>query len=147
MNMMKWLVLLHVLGATIWVGGHLILSLGFLPAAWKQKDVSSLLFFERRYERMGISALLVQLITGIWMATLYVPMKDWWSLQTTHHYYLWIKIGLLALTLVVAVHARIYVLPGITNARFSWLAFHVILTTLLAISLLFTGLNFRFSYL
>ena len=30
----------HLLAATIWVGGHLVLALGFLPKALKNKDFS-----------------------------------------------------------------------------------------------------------
>jgi hypothetical protein len=146
-TMMKWLVLLHVLGATIWVGGHLILTIGFLPLAWRQKDIFVILFFEKRYERIGISALVVQVITGIWMALLYVPLSEWWNLHTPHHYFLWTKIGLLLTTLLVAIHARVKVLPGITHTNLPSLTFHVILTTLLALGLLVTGLSFRFNYL
>jgi hypothetical protein len=145
--MIKWLVLVHVLGATIWLGGHLILAIGFLPVAWKQQDISVILVFEKRYECIGISALMVQVITGIWMAILFVPLSEWWSLDTPHHYFLWTKIGLLLMTLLVAIHARVKVLPGITHTNLPSLTFHVILTTLLALSLLVTGLSFRFNYL
>jgi putative copper export protein len=67
---MKWLVLLHVLGATIWAGGHLILSIGFLPRALKERKLNIILDFEKQYERVGIPALLLQVITGFWMATI-----------------------------------------------------------------------------
>jgi uncharacterized membrane protein len=67
---MKWLVLLHVLGATIWAGGHLILSIAFLPKALKERKLNIILDFEKQYERVGIPALLLQVITGFWMATI-----------------------------------------------------------------------------
>ncbi|QLH31767.1 MAG: hypothetical protein HWD62_04405 [Cyclobacteriaceae bacterium] len=44
---MKWLILVHVLGATVWVGGHLILSLGFLPRALQSKDINIITGFEK----------------------------------------------------------------------------------------------------
>ncbi|TXI68546.1 MAG: hypothetical protein E6Q41_04000, partial [Cyclobacteriaceae bacterium] len=90
---MKWLILLHVLGAAIWVGGHLILSLGFLPQALKQRDISIILNFERHYEKIGMPALLLQVVTGVSMALIYVPFSSWASLVTPHHFYLWIKLG------------------------------------------------------
>ena len=53
---MKWLILLHVLGATIWVGGHLILSITFLPKTLREKDVMIIKNFEQHFERVGLPA-------------------------------------------------------------------------------------------
>ena len=58
----------HLLAATIWVGGHLVLALGFLPKALKNKDFSYIDKFEKTYEPIGMPSLLVLLITGILMA-------------------------------------------------------------------------------
>jgi putative copper export protein len=143
---MKWLVLVHVLGATIWAGGHLILSLAFLPKALRDKDISIIVNFETNYERIGIPALITQVITGFWMALYYVPFGYWWSLDSPHHYYLWIKISLLISTLVLAVHARLFIIPKLTVERLPSLAFHIVLATLLAIAFVITGLSFRFSF-
>ncbi|HNU41880.1 MAG TPA: hypothetical protein PKH83_05260, partial [Cyclobacteriaceae bacterium] len=88
---MKWLILVHVLGASVWVGGHLILSIGFLPRALQSKDINIITGFEKSFERIGIPALLAQIITGLWMASLYIPPRQWFSLASVHHQYLWIK--------------------------------------------------------
>ena len=144
---MKWLILFHVLGAAIWAGGHLILSIGFLPQALKQKDISIILNFESRYERLGIPALLIQIITGISMALIYVPFSQWWNLSTSHHVYLWTKLGLLLSTMVLGIHARIFIIPRLTVEKLSLLALHIILVTILAVALVITGLSFRFTYL
>lgn len=143
---MKWLVLVHVLGATIWVGGHLILSLGFLPLALRTKDINIITNFEKNFERIGIPALLIQIITGFWMASLYIPFNQWWSLGSPHHHYLWIKIGLLLGTLVLAVHARLMIIPRLTIEQLPSLAFHIVLATVLAISFVIAGLSFRFIF-
>jgi hypothetical protein len=142
----KWLILLHVLGATVWAGGHLILSIGFLPQALKHKDVSIILNFESHYERIGIPALLIQVITGISMALIYVPFSAWGSLATSHHVLLWIKLGLLAGTIALGIHARFFIIPKLTPEKLSLLALHVILVTILAVALIITGLSFRFPY-
>jgi putative copper export protein len=144
---MKWLVLLHVLGATIWAGGHLILSIGFLPKALREKNIKIVLDFEKQYERVGIPALLLQFITGFWMATIYVPFGDWMSLATPHHAYLWVKIILLLSTVGLAVHARFFIIPKLTVEKLPALAFHIITATVLAVSFVITGLSFRFTYL
>lgn len=143
---MKWLILLHVLGATVWAGGHLILSIGFLPQALKQRDVNIILNFEKHYEKIGMPALLIQVITGISMALIYVPFSEWGSLATPHHVYLWTKLGLLLATLVLGIHARFFIIPTLTPEKFSFLAMHVILVTMLAMAMIITGLSFRFNY-
>ncbi|MBX2963891.1 MAG: CopD family protein [Cyclobacteriaceae bacterium] len=143
---MKWLVLFHVLGATVWAGGHLILSIGFLPAALRTKNLSIIQHFEKHYERVGIPALLVQVVTGFWMALIYVPFSYWFSLATHHHVLLWIKIGLLLGTIGLAVHARLFIIPKLTTEKLSLLALHIILATVLAVSFVVTGLSFRFVY-
>ena len=143
---MKWLILLHVLGATVWLGGHLILSIGFLPQALKQQDISIILNFESHYEKIGIPALLIQIITGICMALIYVPFSEWGTLATPHHVYLWIKLGLLVSTMALGIHARFFIIPKLTTEKLSLLAMHIILVTILAIALMITGLSFRFPY-
>ncbi len=143
---MKWLVLFHVLGAAVWAGGHLILSLAFLPKAMKEKNINIILDFEKQYERVGIPALLLQVVTGFWMAMQYVPFHNWWSLSTPHHIYLWVKIMLLVATIGFAIHARLFIIPKLTVQQLPNLAFHIIMATILAISFVITGLSFRFVY-
>src|SRR5688572_3661596 len=140
---MKWLILFHVLGATVWAGGHLILSIGFLPKALKDKDLAVILNFEKHYERVGIPALLIQVITGIWMALIYVPFREWGSIATKHHLYLWVKFGLLLATIVFTIHARFFIIPKLTIDKLPSLAFHIVMTTMLALMFVITGLSFR----
>ena len=68
--------LLHVLAATIWTGGHLILALTVLPPALKEKSPSALLRFESGYERVGIPALVIQVVTGLMLAFLPVTVPE-----------------------------------------------------------------------
>jgi uncharacterized membrane-anchored protein len=143
---MRWLILLHVLGASVWAGGHLVLSIGFLPQALQTKDLSIITNFEKNYERVGIPALLLQVVTGIWMSLIYVPFSNWWSLDTQHHVYLWTKLGLLLATVVLAVHTRFFIIPNLTVEKLSLLALHIILATALAVGFVITGLSFRFFY-
>lgn len=49
----KWLVILHVLGATIWVGGHLIPSVCFLSGSLHKKGPNIIKAFEQKYETIG----------------------------------------------------------------------------------------------
>lgn len=143
---MAWLVFFHVLGASVWVGGHLVLASTFLPRALQQKDPSIIQSFEEQFERIGIPALLLQVITGVWMALIYVPFEEWLSLASTHHRFLWMKLGLLAGTLALAIHARLFIIPKLTVEKLPSLAFHIILVTLLAVSFVMVGLSFRFNF-
>ena len=54
------LLLLHVLAATIWTGGHLVLALTVLPRVLRERSPAELLRFESAYERIGLPALGVQ---------------------------------------------------------------------------------------
>ena len=63
--MPNYLLIAHLLGATIWTGGHLILSLVVLPKALLKQDIDVLLQFEAQFEKVGMSALCVQVGTGL----------------------------------------------------------------------------------
>jgi putative copper export protein len=140
----KYLVLLHVLGATVWVGGHLVLALGFLPRALKNKDLSIIRNFEEHYERVGMPALLIQVITGFWLAYIYYPdLSDWISFQNHHATLTTIKLILLTLTLVVAIHARFFIIPKLSEENLSAMAMHIVIITILAVLFVVTGLSFR----
>jgi uncharacterized membrane protein len=62
-----YLVLFHLLGACVWVGGHLILSLSVLPKALKAKNTKVITEFENSFEKIGIPALLIQVLTGVFL--------------------------------------------------------------------------------
>ena len=62
------LLFVHVVAATIWVGGHLVLSIGFLPRALARRDPEIILGFERIYERIGLPAMVVQVVTALALA-------------------------------------------------------------------------------
>ena len=51
---------IHIIGATIWAGGHLVLALSILPDALKKKDASIILDYEKRFEKIGLAALKAQ---------------------------------------------------------------------------------------
>lgn len=143
---MAWLIFFHVLGASVWVGGHLVLATTFLPRALKERDPRIIQSFEEQFERIGIPALLMQVITGVWMTLIYVPLEEWLSLASTHHRFLWMKLGLLAGTIGLAIHARFFILPKLSAENLSNLAFHIVLVTLLALFFVLVGLSFRFNY-
>ncbi|MCC7437124.1 MAG: CopD family protein [Armatimonadetes bacterium] len=139
--MLRWLVIAHVLGATIWVGGHLILAIRYLPKALKEKDISPVVDFEKHYEALGLPALFLQIITGIWMASIY--QIKWFSFDTVQYSIINLKLILLITTLLLALHVRIVILPELTPKKLPMLALHIILVTVIAVAMLYLGLSFR----
>ena len=138
--MLRAIVILHLLGASVWVGGHLVLLLSVLPLALKRKDAGVVLQFEERYERVGIPALLLQLLTGLWLANRFVPgILPAFSFRDPLRAVIATKLLLLLATVITGVHARLRIIPKLTNARLPLLAAHIVLITSLAIALLVLG--------
>lgn len=67
------LLLTHILGATVWTGGHIILATVVLPKALKERSTATLLNFESAFEKVGMPALILQVITGMMLAYRLVP--------------------------------------------------------------------------
>ncbi len=141
--LLKYLILLHVLGACIWVGGHLVLALSVLPRALKQKSPGIIREFESHYERIGIPALLVQVLTGLLIAYQYFPVNEWLTFSDRPHIHIGVKLILLFVTVLLAVHARFFIIPRLNATNLSQLAWHITAITTVAVLMLFTGLNFR----
>ena len=139
------LLLLHLLGATIWTGGHLVLAVTILPRVLKGKDVAALTWFEAGYERIGMPALVVQIATGLWLAWLKLPSLGlWFSAQGGPVAQLiQLKLALLGLTALVAAHARFRVIPRLSPATLPLMGWHILAVTLLSLLFVVVGLSFR----
>jgi len=136
--------ILHLLGASVWVGGHLILLFGVLPGAIKAHDPSIILTFEKRYERVGIPALLLQVVTGLWLANRYVPgvLAAFDFSDRLHTIVAW-KLILLGATVIIGAHARLRIIPQLSPERLPFMAVHVMLITTLAVAMLVFGAAVR----
>lgn len=69
--MTPFIILIHIIAAAVWTGGHLVLAIGFLPKALKDQDPGIIDFFESSYKRIRIPALLFQVITGFYLIHYY----------------------------------------------------------------------------
>jgi len=140
----RLLVALHLLGESVWVGGHLILSLSVLPRALRAHDPMIVSEFESGFERLGIPALLVQVVTGLWLAHHWAPdITSWFSASTPTTRLILVKLALLGATIALAVHARLRVLPQLDAATLRFLAYHIAAVTLLGVALLVVGVAIR----
>ena len=145
--MYSLLILLHVLGACIWTGGHLVLAFTIMPKALVSKDLTLLQGFEQAYERIGIPALLLQIVTGLSLLWMLSPdMSLWFSAGNPVSHLLWIKLGLLLLTALFAVDARFRVIPNLSPANLIDLAWHVYPVTILSVLFVGAGVMHRFGW-
>ena len=137
---LKLVIFTHIIAATIWTGGHLILSLSFLPKALKKNDFTIIEQFEEKFERIGIPALLILVISGIYMAIVYTT--GFFEFDFSDHYtrHVSIKLVLLLFTILLAVHARFVLIP---KRDLKPLSYHIILVTLLAVLFVFVGFSTR----
>lgn len=138
------IVTIHVLAATVWTGGHLVLSFAILPRVLRERDPAALLRFESAYERIGLPALFIQVITGLWMAHRLVPdISRWFTFADPLSRSIGCKLILLSATVAFALDARLRVLPRLTPERLTDLAWHIIPVTIISVLLVIVGVGFR----
>jgi putative copper export protein len=134
---------LHVLGACIWVGGHIALAVAVLPRALRDRRAAIILDFERGYERVGLPALLMQVVTGVWLAALRLgPFSEWLAANPLARV-AQVKLLLLAGTVGLALHARLKLIPRLTDDTLRGLAAHIVGVTILAVGFTVAGVLFR----
>ena len=143
--MYPYIFALHVLAATVWTGGHLVLALTVLPRALRARNPQVLLDFEQGYEKVGMPALAFQVASGLWMALQLVPdWGSWFNPESALEMAVATKLLLLAGTALVAAHARLRVIPRLSAATLPLMAWHVAAVTLLSVGFVLTGISFRY---
>lgn len=136
--------LLHVLGATVWTGGHLVLALTILPRVLRQRSPAELLAFESSYERIGLPALALQVATGLWLAHRMVPeLGRWLTFADPVARLVGVKLLLLAATVGLALNVRLRILPRLSERNLGVLAWHVAAVTLISVLFVVVGVSFR----
>ncbi|WP_312395226.1 CopD family protein [Stutzerimonas kunmingensis] len=140
---MRHLLFLHLLGASVWVGGHLVLLFSVLPGSLRRRDVQPVRQFEQLYERVGIPALLVQIVSGLWLASRWLPHGQWFDSSPMAHL-VQAKLVLLGFTALLGVHARLALIPKLDAQRLPQLGLHIVLITLTAVAFVWVGSGFRF---
>ncbi|NIM71075.1 MAG: copper resistance protein CopD [Xanthomonadales bacterium] len=135
---------LHALAATVWTGGHLVLVSVVLPDVLRGRDVARLRQFEAGYERIGMPALIVQVATGAWLAHQRVPgVANWFDLSNPVARLIAIKLALLLITVALAAHARLRLLPALSERQLGALAWHIVAVTLASVGFVVVGVAFR----
>ena len=146
--MYGYLILAHILGATVWTGGHIVLSLAVLPRVLKENSPERLLEFESAFERIGKPAMLVQIITGLLLAHRLLPdVYLWLDWRNPVSRVVGMKLMLLALTILLAADAKLRVLPKLSNKNLWDMAAHIIAVTLLSVLFVIVGVSFKTGWL
>ncbi len=144
---MEWyrlILILHIIGATVWVGGHLVLSLAILPGALRSRDPSSVREFEARFERIGIPSLAAQVVTGLLLAFRWIPsLAAFLPPSSPQAWFIAVKVALLAATVLIAVHARLRVIPTLHEGNLNTLAYHAFAVTALGLAFVVMGVAIR----
>lgn len=140
----KLLIILHTLGATVWTGGHLVLAVTVLPAALQQNDPKPIHQFEEHFENFGLSALLLQVVTGLWITWIYFPgLQTFWAFDSFLSVYIGLKLLLLLGTIALALHARFFIIPNLSADNLKSLALHILGVTTLAVLFVVLGAGIR----
>ncbi|BAQ60961.1 hypothetical protein GM3708_1367 [Geminocystis sp. NIES-3708] len=136
---------IHVLGATVWTGEHLILTLAYLPKALKEKNIDIIHQFEDKFEPIGLTALVIQIITGLWLGHFYIPLwQDWLNYNEPITKNILIKLGLLLISLILSIDARFRIIPNLNQDNFLDLIIHILAVTTLSILFVIFGITIRF---
>jgi len=140
--------LLHVLAATVWTGGHIVLSFVILPRALDQSSAKVLLDFESVFEKIGMPALIIQILSGLWLAHHMLPdLSQWLNLANPLSHPILLKLSLLLLTIGFAINARFRVIPHLNDSNLRLMAWHILPVTLFSILFVVAGVSFRTGWL
>jgi len=138
---------LHILAACVWTGGHIVLAVGILPGVLANKDIDFLSRFESSYEKVGLPALLIQIVSGLYLAQELLPAPlQWFNLENPVARLICVKISLLLLTACFALHARLRIIPNLSPNNVGLLALHIIPVTLISVAFVIVGVSFRMTW-
>ncbi|MDQ8187104.1 CopD family protein [Pelagicoccus sp. SDUM812002] len=148
MNIYGSLIVLHLLGACVWVGGHFLLAGLILPQAYRVRDTSLVYRIESAYASVGIPALLLEVSTGLVLAYLHLPeLASWLDFSNPMGRLVGIKVILLLLTLALGFDVRYRLFPKVETDGLAVLKWHVSLITILSVLLVFVGASFRIGWM
>jgi len=140
----KLIVMVHILGAALWIGGRGVLVGVVIPRVKRTGDVEHLKDFEKGIGRIGLAALAVQLVTGLWLVdhwlgglgALLRPTNPIAHMALT-------KLALLVALVGLAGYAHHRMLPRLEPGRLGLFAMHAWVTAALSVILLVLGVGIR----
>jgi len=144
LSLFPFLVIVHALAATVWTGGHLLLDLGVLPVALREGSAERVRSFEASFEPLGLSALAIQVLSGLALGWIYLPgFQGLFNPASPIGMLVGVKLLLLAGTAILAIHARLRLIPQLTDDNLGALAWPSRTITALAIAFVVVGALIR----
>jgi putative copper export protein len=135
---------LHLLGAAVWTGGHLVLAISVVPRALKSRSTDPVVQFEHVFERVGIPALVVQVFTGLWLAQRLLPEpSDWFKFDNAASTMVAVKLVLLGITVALALDARLRLIPRLSERNLSALVWHIGAVAVISVLFVIAGVGVR----
>jgi putative copper export protein len=138
------LIIAHMLGASVWIGGHVVLLTVILPTARRTGEVRAIQQFELAFGPIGMLALGVQVLTGLFLASIRIgdaPISQ--AIKDPAMHMLGGKLLVLAIISAIAAYTSRILLPSLTNARLNRFAANAWTVTVLSILLLVFGVGIR----
>jgi len=100
--------------------------------------------FESAYEKIGMPALIIQIITGLILAyRMLLDFGQWLDFPNPITHVLAMKFILLALTIGFAVDAKFRVIPSLSDKNLVAMAWHIVPVTILSVLFVVAGVSFR----
>ena len=138
--------LIHVLAASVWIGGHIVILVGYVPRLLASGSFRELEAFERVYEKIGLPSLVIAALTGIYMALKISSPSEWLSTREPG-VLVAVKILLVAATVALALDARMRIIRQYraTGRINKWdMALHIAGVTLIAVLFAVVGWMIRY---
>jgi putative copper export protein len=110
----------------------------------RERSGAQIRAFEEVFEPLGLTALAIQVLTGLWMGWIYLPgFQGLFNPANPIGMLVGVKLLLLASTAALAVHARLRLIPNLTDDNLGGLAWHIRSITALAIAFVVVGALIR----
>lgn len=100
--------------------------------------------FQSAYEKVGIPALLIQVASGLWLASQIAPdVSRWFAFDDPVARLVGVKLLLLFSTMAFAADARLRIIPRLSAENLTSLAWHVVPVTIISVLFVTVGVAFR----
>lgn len=100
------------------------------------------------YERIGMPALIMQIITGFYLAlNIESNVLNWFDFDNKVTNVILIKLTLLTMTACLAINARFRVIPNLSKSNLALMGWHIRAVTIISILFVFVGVSFRTGWL
>jgi hypothetical protein len=107
---------------------------------FKKKD---LVLINPSFEKIGIPALLIQVLTGVFLSMNHIQWNHLFSTHDRTSMLVITKLILLAVTVLLAAHARLKLIPKLNKKTLPLLGLHIVAVTVTGILFVIAGLSFR----